>query len=239
MQITVGSFRFSPRLGLSLLTLLILALLLRLGFWQLSRAEEKRTLIQEHTTAGATLKQINENGVGRFSRVSVQGVWDPDRVFLLDNMVHDTRPGYHVLVPLQTPEEVWVLVNMGWIASTGTRDQLPSVPRLETDSIELQGRLNRLPVPGLRLEAPAPAEGEPWPRVVVFPTMDQLEQQLGLSLFPWMLQVEGERDGFVRDWRLVSFGPERHVGYAFQWFALSLALVIIFIVVNTRRMNRG
>jgi surfeit locus 1 family protein len=31
-------------------------------------------------------------------------------------------------------------------------------------------------------------------------------------------------------WRpAVGFGPERHLGYAIQWFALAIALLVIFI----------
>jgi cytochrome oxidase assembly protein ShyY1 len=33
----------------------------------------------------------------------------------------------------------------------------------------------------------------------------------------------------------VEFGPERHLGYAVQWFALALTLVVIWIVVNWRK----
>ncbi|MEM7281577.1 MAG: SURF1 family protein, partial [Pseudomonadota bacterium] len=36
--------------------------------------------------------------------------------------------------------------------------------------------------------------------------------------------------------QLVKFGPERHIGYAVQWFSLTLALFVIFIVVNTKKV---
>ena len=42
--------------------------------------------------------------------------------------------------------------------------------------------------------------------------------------------------GFERVWRPVrGIGPQRHRGYAFQWFSLALALLVIYVVVNTRR----
>jgi cytochrome oxidase assembly protein ShyY1 len=33
----------------------------------------------------------------------------------------------------------------------------------------------------------------------------------------------------------LRFGPARHLGYAFQWFALAIAAVVIFIALNLRR----
>ncbi len=33
--------------------------------------------------------------------------------------------------------------------------------------------------------------------------------------------------------------PEKHISYAVQWFALALALVVIYIAVNTRRSFEG
>jgi surfeit locus 1 family protein len=33
----------------------------------------------------------------------------------------------------------------------------------------------------------------------------------------------------------LPFGPERNVGYAVQWFGLAVALLIIYLVVNTRK----
>lgn len=43
--------------------------------------------------------------------------------------------------------------------------------------------------------------------------------------------------GYWRDWQpsFGGFGPERHQGYAVQWFALSVALVILYVIAGIRR----
>jgi surfeit locus 1 family protein len=48
-----------------------------------------------------------------------------------------------------------------------------------------------------------------------------------------------EPDGFLRDWRPQLLSPEKHLGYAMQWFAMALALVVIYVVVNLRRPEEG
>ena len=79
-----------------------------------------------------------------------------------------------------------------------------------------------------------PASG--WPRVLQFPTRDEIEAQTGLHLVEGVMLLDDEAaDGYARGWRPVEFGPERHLGYAVQWFALALTLVIIWIVVNWRK----
>jgi len=53
---------------------------------------------------------------------------------------------------------------------------------------------------------------------------------------PVILLLDSEQqDGYVRDWNTLPFGPERNVGYAVQWFGLAVALLIIYLVVNTRK----
>jgi len=41
-------------------------------------------------------------------------------------------------------------------------------------------------------------------------------------------------DGYRRNWRPSDFGPERHIGYAFQWFALAVTLVILYLAWSFR-----
>jgi surfeit locus 1 family protein len=35
-----------------------------------------------------------------------------------------------------------------------------------------------------------------------------------------------------------GFGPEQNLGYAVQWFGLATALLVIYVVVNCRRIGK-
>jgi len=66
--------------------------------------------------------------------------------------------------------------------------------------------------------------------------MEELAQHLQRELAPVSVLLDaGAEDGYLRRWRPIEFGPDRHIGYAVQWFALALTLLIIYIVVNFRR----
>jgi surfeit locus 1 family protein len=96
----------------------------------------------------------------------------------------------------------------------------------------LSGRLDEWPRAGIKLAAGAEAG---WPRRVSFPSLAELEGALGRGLYPKLLLMDpAVADGFVRDWQPSGMAPERHVGYAVQWYALALTLLVIWVVVNLR-----
>ncbi|KPV41400.1 hypothetical protein AN478_02150 [Thiohalorhabdus denitrificans] len=236
----IGRFEFRPRLVPALATLVLLPGLLGLGFWQLERAEQKRDLLAgwEAAKEGAPRplsRALEGKDTARFSRVAAEGRYDGSRQFLLDNRIRDGRPGFQVLTPLRLEgREAAILVNRGWVPMGEGRRPLSdlSVPR---GPQRVAGLLADPPSVGLRLGPPDAGNGE-WPRVVQYVAPERVADQLGYPVMGRVLQLgEGQAHGYRRDWEApVSFGPERHVGYAVQWFALAAALVTIFLVVNTK-----
>lgn len=235
MKIT-GAFSFSPSLWPTLATLLLLPLLLMLGWWQLERAAQKRMLLAEFAHKGSvTIPLPRATAASRYQRVSVSGRYDGERQFLLDAMPGSAGAGFHVLSVLEVEQAPGrLLINRGWIPASPERSKLPK-PAVPEGIHHLTGRLNHLPRPGLRLGEPDFAS-DGWPVLVLYPTIEDLERVLGAPLYPLVLLLDSDAPtGYERNWSPVNFGPERHLAYAVQWFALALALVVIFVIVNTRR----
>lgn len=238
----------NPILRVSLAPTLVVAVLLPvlvgLGLWQLERAEEKRQIAAEFE-AGADAVTMQDPGalralaeLPRFQGVRLSGRYVTQRQFLLDNMTDGGSAGYRVLTPLQAEgSDVWVIVDRGWVPR-GFDGTLPDVAvdeRLRT----VEGRTNRLPRPGLELAGATEVEGA-WPRVVQFPRLADLETILGRPLAGAVVLLDpAADDGFLRRWQPVDFGPERHVGYAVQWFALAATLLIIFLYFNFIRSRHA
>jgi cytochrome oxidase assembly protein ShyY1 len=59
----------------------------------------------------------------------------------------------------------------------------------------------------------------------------------GMDLLSYALVIdEGQPGGLQYDWSPIpAMGPEKHLGYAVQWFGLAVALLIIYVGVNTHR----
>ena len=234
----IGGLRFAPSRAITLVTLLLLPLLVALGFWQLDRAAQKEALEkmyrQRASDAPVRLdRTVTDAGALRYRQVQLRGRFDAGHTVLRDNAVHAGRAGYEVLTPLQTePDGLWVLVNRGWIPQGSTRARLPEITTPD-HVVELRGLIDLPPERGLLLgEGQTPG----WPKVVQYVDLEQLSWQMGYPLQPYWVRLDPDaRDGFARDWRLGSLGKERHQAYAFQWFALAGALLIIYMVVSLSR----
>lgn len=220
------------------LTVFGIAFFIWLGFWQLGRAEEKQALLDQYATAQKTQVEItpqNAASLPRYQRATVSGRFDPAHQILLDNMPsHTGQPGYRVLTPFETAAG-WLLVDRGWLPLGSTRTQLPDIP-VGGDERTLTGTIDDLPRAGIELTAPPIDASVPWPRVLSFPNQSALEQQLGHKLISGVLLLDASQpDGYERIWEAhLGFMPERHIGYAVQWFAFAVAAVILFVITGFR-----
>lgn len=243
----MGKWQFRPTLWPTLVMLLLLVILVRLGIWQLQRADYKRALIAQYQQAG-TLPPVSLNdavtagtlrSLLRYRQVLAQGHYDGARQVLLPDMAHDDQVGYEVLTPfVLLPQQMTVLVDRGWLAADPTAKRLPDV-RVGGAARQVRGVLGILPVPGIRLGAAPVPTG--WPKVMLYPRHQDLAPLFGGRLLQPVLLLDADGpNGFVRDWRPdVGFPPVRHLAYALQWFALALALVVIWIVVNSKRVKHS
>ena len=200
------------------------------GIWQLGRAGQKHDL-QAVFALGSIIETIPkpvsdaERSDYRFRRFELFGRYLPDQQILLDSIVADGRSGYHVLTPFLTNGQT-VLVNRGWVPANVDRRILPDL-EIGDDEREIVARLNYLPVPGMRIEAP-PESG--WPRRMLYPTRDDIVAALGAPVPDYQLLLAPEQaDGYKRNWQANGIGPAKHYGYAFQWFAFA-ALALFFYV---------
>ncbi|HEY2465557.1 MAG TPA: SURF1 family protein [Steroidobacteraceae bacterium] len=239
MSLQIGNRTFEPRLFTTLLAILLIAMLVSLGRWQLHRAAEKRALFDAFAAASDAAQPIDLQSppVPRYSRVAADGSYDTTRQVLIDNMVEAGRAGYFVITPFALQGGGWVLVNRGWVPLGKTRADRPAIP-VAGNERTIRGRADNLPSPGIRMGVPAPL-APPYPVVAAYPTRAEVARLLKESHWApatdLILLDAREPDGYVRNWAPPGFPPMRHIGYAVQWFGLALALAVIYVVTNFRR----
>jgi surfeit locus 1 family protein len=209
----------------------------------LRRADEKRVLFDSFAagTDATRLIDLGTPHLPRYQHIEASGHYDQARQILIDNMVNAGRAGYFVITPFALTGGGWVLVNRGWVPLGASRADRPAIALLADDTRRVHGRADNLPSPGIQLgtkERLAP----PYPVVAAFPTHAELAQLLGESSWTkatdLVLLDPVEPDGYVRSWAPPGFPPMRHIGYAVQWFALALTLLVIYVVTNLRRDAR-
>jgi surfeit locus 1 family protein len=235
VPIRIGSRVFAPHWFTTALTLVLLALLVSLGRWQLNQADRKRALFDAFAAGADALLPV-EAAVKRYQHVEADGRYDPDRQILIDNMISGGRAGYHVITPFALASGRWLLVNRGWIPVGQSRNELPPIA-VPAGTRHIRGRLDHLPQPGIRLGG-TPALSPPFPKVASFPTFADIKAALGPRDWAGNAEVvlldRDEPDGYARDWAAPGFPPMRHVAYAVQWFGLAMALTVIYVVSNLK-----
>lgn len=238
----IGRYRFAPGLWPSVAFALVFPLLVGLGLWQMARAEAKQVLVEQRaaTELLAPLqlgRHLELDDDDRYRPAQVRGHYVAEQQWLLDNRVYRGQPGYHVFTPFRVAGEggPGLLVNRGWVAVGASREFLPALP-VTDGPVTLSGRLDSPASVGLVLgEVPLQSVAD---RVVVQSLdIDALARARGLDLLRYALVIdEGQPGGLQHDWSPIpEMGPEKHLGYAVQWFGLAVALLIIFAGVNTRR----
>ncbi len=230
-------FRFIP----TLCTFALLPALMGLAFWQLDRAEEKTDIRDLHASRadsppifiGATIESPQEL---EYHRIRATGMWDARYEILLDNRVRNGRPGFHVITPLVfRGEQSAVLVNRGWIPGTADRSQLPIIDPLSGEAT-VSGMAIVPPEDPFVLKDPPPINPGEWPRIWQNLDIERFSNAAPYRLQEVVIMMDDEHsDGFERQWPPPdSSWIARHKAYAFQWFALSATLLVIYFLLAFR-----
>ncbi|WP_028008140.1 SURF1 family protein [Solimonas flava] len=229
--------KFRPAAWAVLVVIALSALMVSLGVWQLRRGFAKQEMLDRYAHAAQQPAQHIDAGKvaydGQIERAYVKGHFDGSRQLLLDNQGYDGQPGYHVWTPFVQADGSTVVVDRGWIPRAAA--QQPDRYVVAADERQLQGYWRSLPRPGLRLDADNCAAA-PWPRVVQYPTVEDLHCLYGEFVAQGLLLMDADApDGFVREWRTApELRPAKHYGYAAQWFAFTLTLIAIFVKLSFR-----
>jgi surfeit locus 1 family protein len=226
------------RLAPPVAAILLIAAFVSLGFWQLDRAAEK-VAQRKHFDNDVSYVLLSEaSPLHDFQALRTTGHYIDDRQFLIDNMIFNGRPGYFVLTAFEyAPDKPLLMINRGWIATTGDRNVLPTIPPVE-GTMEVRGRSGRLPRVGIR-PGNALDGSTAWPKLANFPELPELADALGRELLPFVLLLDPDDTGtLVRDWQPKERGPMMHYGYAFQWFAMAATVLVILVwQLRKRRSN--
>lgn len=233
---TISGWRFTPRLWSTVAAAVVIVIMLNLGNWQLSRAQEKESrqeqldlLSRQPAVALPTVPVKLEDF--RYRRVEASGVYLPMHTIYLDNKIHQGIAGYHIITPLRIGESsMHVLVNRGWAPADRDRSKLPQVSTPD-GQIVVSGVATSAVQKTLELSKEM-VSGQVWGNL----DLERYRSATGLTLQPVMiLQQDDVKDGLVRQWVRPDSGSARNLGYAFQWFAMALAVFIIYLVLSVKR----
>ena len=227
---------FSRRyIFLTLIVPLAVMVMIRLGFWQLDRLEQRRAF-NAHIAAVSVAPSLDltANALDsdlesmEYRAVTVSGEFDHSQEIAIRNQAWGDQPGVHLLTPLKiTGSDQAVLVDRGWIPLEAyQRGDWTAYEVAGTDVIEGLLRLSQAePTFGGRPD-PTPQPGETL-RAWNFVNLQAIARQIPNPLLNVYIQQAPDAANLQPPYRsLPEFelteGP--HLGYAVQWFIFATIL---------------
>lgn len=224
----------------------IAVLFVALGFWQLSRLDERRTFNARLTSRTALpveqLTRLAQPGTAvdadaiAYRRVVVRGTFDTAREIVLLNRARNDIAGHHLVTPLVTEDGRSLLVDRGWIPYD--LDDPPVAPAAPPAGVvevtgvlfpsQTRGRFGPALAPGGRLEQ------------VFRIDLDRLAGQMPSPLLPVWLLAQGQQPAQAEvpiPVELPRLGQGPHLSYAIQWFAFAAAGLAVYVAVAARRVR--
>ncbi|MEM8594189.1 MAG: SURF1 family protein [Pseudomonadota bacterium] len=224
---------FSFNVKMSVFVVLMLPILIKLGMWQLDRAEQKRvieTQIQEQQHASpldiCTL-EANDTGLLQYQPVVLNGVMTESHV-LVDNQTHKGKVGYEVIQLVNACNTSYA-VSRGFVQGNLDRRILPNVDVLASHTVSISGYLYKQPANRFIEDAQYP-DSVVWPMRLAQLDLHAIGKYADHPVFPMVIRLQTDHPLlFDAHWMTLNMKPEKHTAYAVQWFGLALLLFGLFI----------
>ena len=240
---------------ITLAALLCAAITASLGFWQLGRAAQKQQIFDAIARQQALAPWHNAELAGQVPLVTqsisaaqqqellhrpaqLQGQWLPEQTIYLDNRQMQGKVGFYVLTPLRliAPNEGKVIiVQRGWVPRNFSDRTALAPVQTPSGVVSIEGRLEAPPSKLMELESGSNGGADPdgqKSRIRQNADIAQWAQQSGLPLLGLSLvqtRPDTASEGLLRDWPQINAGVQKHYGYAFQWFGLSVLVVLLYV----------
>lgn len=230
------AFRFRPTLWPTLLTIPALLTLVALGNWQMERFAWKRELL---ATLEAQLGQpsvilpasIAAPEAWEFRRVRVEGVFLHAKEMHLSGRARRGVPGVEVVTPLRRADGSVILVNRGWVP-LAEQDPAARPDGYLVGGQTVEGVLRTEKPKGWLTPPNEPANGL-WFRLSLAEMGKWVDEGPVLPVF-----LEASPSGVPGRYPAGKAPevdlPENHLGYAITWYALAVALVLIYLIYHGR-----
>jgi cytochrome oxidase assembly protein ShyY1 len=229
---------------LALIALAVMPTMVKLGFWQLHRHESK---VAQNALISANLneKPLDVTSLtspghvvpesDHWRRTSAVGTFDTaHEVIVRRRTSNDDEVGYFVLTPLIMKDGRVVLVNRGWIPTTGAQQAFPKIPAPPSGEVTITGRLmadETTAASGIKDIKDLP------PRQVMLINSRQQAQRLHRTVLGGYMELtsptpKGDSPQQVAEPDHSSIGP--HMAYAVQWWLFTAGVPIGWVILVRR-----
>lgn len=228
--------RFRPTFWASVWAMITLAILIALGTWQIQRMFWKAALIAERqdgfNAAAVALPGQDQDVPGiLWRRVTVTGEFLNEQEIYLAARSLRSNVGWHILTPFLRDTGQTVMVNRGWVP----QDRRDPAARAEG---QIQGTvtIEGIATPGAR-KGPFTPDNDIENNVWLWADLAAISKTLETRVQPLVLDAldEANPGGFPIGGQTRINLPNDHLQYALTWYALAVALAVIYVIYHRRR----
>ncbi|MEU6380576.1 SURF1 family protein [Streptomyces sp. NPDC046909] len=232
---------------LTLVALVLIPTMIRLGIWQMHRYEERSARnqlvsdalsadpvpVEDMTSAGHTVTREE-----RYRSVTAKGHFDTeDEVVVRRRTNSDDEVGYHVLTPFVLNDGKVLLVNRGWVPTGATQTAFPKVPAAPAGEVTVTGRL----MPDETTEASGIKNLKGLPdRQIMLISSEQQAQRLGKQVLGGYIALTTPEPKGDTPELLGKPGKENaplNYAYAYQWWLFAAGVPIGWVVLVRRELR--
>ena len=218
-----------------------------LGFWQIDRADQKNNINSNYTIDNKkllsfliNLMYLMKNQAFYGEKLSLRAHFINKQNIILDNQIFNQIAGFNIITPFKIKgSDSIVLVNRGWHPNLKNREMLPIINEIVGERL-LLGHVAGFPVSGIKLGKNNIETLNS--QIFRFQRLDILELNYFFSanVMPYMIYLDPIIDKELYGiFKLPAPDSQKNYGYAFQWFAFAITLLIIFIRLSLTRKSNG
>ena len=241
---TFGELEIRFNWAVALFVFVLFCVLVRLGIWQLSRAQEKIDLQDSYNQMGVDsalpIEEVRMSGLEndlvniQNLHVSLTGHFLNDKTLFLIYQVYEDSLGYEVVTPflLDSSDKI-VFVSRGWVLANNYEEIKSKVDPVVGD-LTIEGQLFVPTQKQADRTNDIDLSHPKWPLEVRYLNQIELDPLFEQSIFPYEVRLdEGQPGLFIRHWPAVTVDSGRNFSYALQWFSMSIALLIVTFILSS------
>ncbi|CAM8317075.1 COG3346 Uncharacterized conserved protein [Candidatus Methylopumilus universalis] len=244
MKFSIYNISFNYKLIPSLVFIIFFTLFIKLGFWQLDRADQKKIINMSFVERqNQPPIQLNNETIQIpikdiiWHRVSMKGSFLNDKNIILDNQIVEEKAGFLIYTPFKILDSnKIILINRGWYPLSNSRKDIPNIPPIK-DMQTIEGEISQMPSSGISLGKVITEKLDESSFRLQKMDYEVLSSLISKDLMRYVVKLK--KPIFDKTYILDSGMPvpdsDKNYGYAFQWFAMAFTLFIIFIRLGVKK----
>lgn len=244
MKFSIYNINLNYKLLPSLVFIIFFILFIKLGFWQLDRADQKKIIHMafverqnqppielNNETIQMPIKDIV------WHHVTITGEFLNNKNIILDNQVVEERAGFLIYTPFKIADlNSIILINRGWYPLSNSRNDIPEIPPIKGMQT-IEGEINQMPSSGIVLGKVVTEKLDESSFRLQRMDYKVLNSLISIDLMMYVVKLKKPifDKTYVSDSSIPVPDSDKNYGYAFQWFAMAFTLFIIFIRLGIKK----